>query len=53
MHQTKILTVKLNGLNFDIEPKLIKSPSGIEKSRVSRNNLQFSKNPTARLKLTC
>lgn len=53
MHHTNILTIKLNGLNLDIEPKLITSPRGIEKSRVSRNNLQFSKNPAARLKLTC
>ncbi len=53
MHHTNILTRKLKGLNFDIEPKLIISPNGIEKSRVSRNSLQFSKNPAARLKVTC
>ena len=53
MHHTNIFIRKLNGLNLDIEPKLIISPSGIEKSRVSRNNLQFSKNPSARRKVTC
>ncbi len=46
MIQTKIFVTKLSGLNRDMEPKEIKSPSGNAPIKVTKNSFKVCKKPT-------
>ena len=43
---TKSFTIKLSGLNLDIEPKEIINPKGNAPKRVTANSFKVCKNPT-------
>ncbi len=45
MIQTKVLVGMLKSLNFDMEPKDIKRPSGKENKSVSANSFSVTRNP--------
>ena len=45
MHQTKPFVSQANGLNFDIEPKVIIKPIGSAISNVATKSKQFSEKP--------
>ena len=49
MIQTKVLTKNASGLNFDIEPKVIIKPNGIENKSVNKKIRMFSRNATANI----
>ena len=52
MIQTRILVIKLSGLNLDIEPKAITRPSGNAPIRVTKNSFRVCIKPTFRARMT-
>ena len=52
MIQTKVFITSFKGLNFDIVPKHIKRPSGIEKRRVKKKSPQVTLKPSRRVNVT-
>ena len=53
MLQPNVFTRYFKGLNFDIDPKVIIKPKGIENSNVFKNSSQFSKKPASNSTVTC
>ena len=52
MIQTKVFITSFKGLNFDIVPKQIKRPSGIEKRSVKKKSPQVTLKPSRSVKVT-
>ena len=52
MIQTKVFITSFKGLNFDIVPKQIKRPSGIEKRSVKKKSPQVILKPSRSVRVT-
>ena len=52
MIQTNVFITNFSGLNFDIVPKHIIRPSGIEKRRVKKKSPQVTLKPSKRVNVT-
>ena len=52
MIQTKVFITSFNGLNFDIVPKHIIRPNGIEKRSVRKKRPQVTLKPSSRVNVT-
>lgn len=52
MIQTKVFITAFKGLNFDIVPKHMIRPSGIEKRSVRKKSPQVTLKPSRRIKVT-